>query len=100
MSNDSIEAKLKQALEDADYAWRNVRILEKARQEEMDKRDIAEAKLKQLKDAYLNSLEAKKWPCTCSGFVLQYEGKCRCPRGRAIEKAKSALLATCQKICQ
>ena len=35
--------------------------------------------------------EAEKIECTCSGFVLQCEGVCRCAKGRAVVSAKAEL---------
>jgi hypothetical protein len=35
--------------------------------------------------------DAKALRCTCSGFVIQYEGGCCCARGRAVEPAKANL---------
>lgn len=34
---------------------------------------------------------AKSLKCTCTGFVIQYEGGCCCARGRAIHAAKVRL---------
>ena len=35
--------------------------------------------------------EATKVRCTCSGFVIQYEGGCVCERGKARSAAKGRL---------
>jgi len=35
--------------------------------------------------------DARAIQCTCSGFVIQYEGGCCCARGKAIEPAKANL---------
>ncbi len=34
---------------------------------------------------------AKQIKCTCSGFVLQYEGGCQCKAGRAVYTAREYL---------
>lgn len=47
----------------------------------------AEAKLAQVVKADIALSEAKAFPCTCSGFVLQYEGRCCCPKQLEVNKA-------------
>lgn len=34
-----------------------------------------------IKEARAKMLKPTKKPCTCSGFVLQYEGSCQCGSG-------------------
>jgi hypothetical protein len=58
MSGD-LERQLAAERERADYAWRNTRTIEAARQEEMRKRDVAEAALAELRTLAAASLAAR-----------------------------------------
>lgn len=58
----TLQTQLAAEKERADYAWRNTNIIEKARQEEMAKRDAAEAEATALKSTIINLLEIlRQW---------------------------------------
>lgn len=44
-----------------------------------------------IRTARNNLRKAEAMKCTCSGFVLQYEGGCQCEQRLAIIKAQRAL---------
>lgn len=44
-----------------------------------------------VRDARNALRDARKERCTCSGFVIQYEGSCQCGRGKAVSAAESKL---------
>lgn len=45
--------------------------------------------IKQIKKVRDGIKKAEKVKCTCSGFIIQYEGKCCCKRGKAVKKART-----------
>lgn len=47
---------------------------------------------------YRGLREAESKACTCSGFILQYEGSCQCERGRAVSAAMQALQASLEAL--
>ena len=57
--DDALVKELNTQRERADYAWRNTRTIEAARQEEMRRRDAAEAKLATLRTLAQASLDAR-----------------------------------------
>ena len=57
-TTEELERKLAQERERADYAWRNTRTIEAARQEEMRKRDAAEALLLACRSSVKTDLNA------------------------------------------
>lgn len=58
----SLERQIDAEKERADYAWRNTNILEKARQEEMAKRDAAQTEAAALKTSIINLLKIlRQW---------------------------------------
>lgn len=54
--------------------------------------------LTELKVARERLTDARKMICTCSGFVIQYEGGCQCARSRAIESAEIDVRSATEKI--
>jgi hypothetical protein len=44
-----------------------------------------------IKKAHADLDAARELPCTCTGFVLQYEGSCQCDRGRMVANAEATL---------
>jgi len=54
--------------------------------------------LSEIKNAKDKIQKAREELCTCSSFVLQYEGGCQCRRGVLIKKAYTELQKLIGKI--
>jgi len=51
-----------------------------------------------IKEAKYKIQKAREELCTCSSFVLQYEGGCQCRRGELIKEAYTELQKLIDKI--
>ena len=60
----------------------------------MDELNELQIKLNSVIQARDNLNTTKNIQCTCSGFTIQYEGRCQCERGKQIRFFTEQLIKT------